>query len=230
VRVRVQKHAHILFESSCGENTHERLRGRDRGRTPINSTRPGVCESPRSPRNGLTALQQVRDVERELVVEWSSFAGCFRVGLECPVNYTRSSFHIYPAFFVRRYSAALEAWEEVRRLEPDNRSASEGIALCTSKTGGSGGSDASDGSDDLDALSSGGGLGGGGSGFPGGFGGAGGMPNIAELLGNPGAMASVMNDPRFAQMAQQVMSNPALMQSVMGMMGGLGGMGGSGPQ
>jgi small glutamine-rich tetratricopeptide repeat-containing protein alpha len=114
----------------------------------------------------------------------------------------------------------------VKRLEPENRSAAEAIALCSAKVGaaaGSGSEEAEDDStSDLGAAS-------GGSGFPG-FGGGGGMPNISELLGNPGAMSAMMNDPRFAAVAQQVMSNPALMQSVMGMMGGLGGMGGRGPQ
>jgi hypothetical protein len=37
-----------------------------------------------------------------------------------------------------------------------------------------------------------------------------------------------MSNPAIAKMAQSVMSNPAMMQSMMGMMGGMGGMGGGG--
>jgi small glutamine-rich tetratricopeptide repeat-containing protein alpha len=62
-------------------------------------------------------------------------------------------------------------------------------------------------------------------------GGGGAMPDLAGLMNNPalasmlgggGGLEGMMSNPAFMSMAQQVMSNPALMQSMMGMLGGGG--------
>ncbi|PUU80343.1 hypothetical protein B9Z19DRAFT_1079579 [Tuber borchii] len=81
----------------------------------------------------------------------------------------------------------------------------------------------------------------------GGAGGAGGMPDLSSLagmLGGAGAplggggmpdLSSIMNNPMFAQMAQNLMSNPALMQNMMNnpllreMLDSVGGDDGEGP-
>jgi hypothetical protein len=60
---------------------------------------------------------------------------------------------------------------------------------------------------------------------------------LRELNGSAGGMGgmgdfdlgSIMNNPMFAQMAQQMMSNPQMMESMLGSLGGAGGAGGINP-
>jgi small glutamine-rich tetratricopeptide repeat-containing protein alpha len=72
--------------------------------------------------------------------------------------------------------------------------------------------------------------------------GAGGAPDLSSMMGDPALsglmgslggnpnVAAMMQNPAMMQMAQQMMSDPAAMQSMMGMMGGMmGGQGGGAP-
>lgn len=115
------------------------------------------------------------------------------------------------------WSRAIEAYEVAIRLDPANASVREQLDALRAKAG--------PGADSLKSTSTAAMPAGGTRAAPPG------MPDLgamAGLLNDPNSpLAGLMQNPQMMQMAQQMMSDPAMMQQAMGALAGLGG-GGSG--
>ena len=115
-------------------------------------------------------------------------------------------------FFLENYEDAVAAYTKCIELEPENNATKESLRQAQAKLEERRGkvapsSSSGQGAPDLSALM-------------GGMGGVGGLPPNLDAL---------MQNPAIAQMAQEMMKNPALMQQAMAMMGGGGGRGGGNP-
>jgi small glutamine-rich tetratricopeptide repeat-containing protein alpha len=124
----------------------------------------------------------------------------------------------YAHYQLGRYSESIAAYRAALQLEPNNKDWQQALDNALRKEEAA--------KRPVGARSGGGG---GGGGMPGGMGDLAGLmnnPALASMMGGAGGLDGIMSNPAFMQMAQQVMSNPAMMQSMMSMMGGGGGEGG----
>ena len=129
-------------------------------------------------------------------------------------------------FHLGRYEQAVDAYERLVELEPENKANQEELRKAKKKldkTSKAVAPSAASGAPDLSALA---GMLGGNGAMP---------PEMSGLMKNPAmkqamdkvggqaGLASMMKDPQMMAMAQQMMSNPAMMQQAMAMMQGGGG-------
>eukprot|EP00013_Stygamoeba_regulata_P016472 CAMPEP_0177677064 /NCGR_PEP_ID=MMETSP0447-20121125/28168_1 /TAXON_ID=0 /ORGANISM="Stygamoeba regulata, Strain BSH-02190019" /LENGTH=395 /DNA_ID=CAMNT_0019185759 /DNA_START=27 /DNA_END=1214 /DNA_ORIENTATION=+ len=170
--------------------------------------------------------------ETQLGKNEDAIADC-KKSIACDAKYIKAYSRLGLAYFnVGKYKEAIdEGYSKALELDPTSGVTREAIEATRAKLGSAGA-----GAGAAAAGAAPGGApnlaemmrnfqGGAATGGAGGAGGAGGMPGMPPGMPD---LSSLLSNPAIASMAQNIMSNPQMMNNLMGMFGGAGGAGGAG--
>jgi small glutamine-rich tetratricopeptide repeat-containing protein alpha len=153
----------------------------------------------------------------------SDFAGAVedaKASTQADPNYSKGWNRLGSALLSSgRASEAVAAFERSSDIDPGNAAAAEGIVAARKAVSGKSGASSVSSRQPASAAPGGGGM-------PGGMDLGAMMAAMGGGGGGGNPLAGLLNNPAMMGMAQQMMSNPQMMQQAMAMMGGMGGMGG----